>query len=100
TAGDRRRGRGALPSPRVGRMSRRATGGPRWMAIPACRKAGQDRTRLTDRLADAHFIGPWARSAQGGGEDVSERTPQLRERAPGADNAGIALQGADVSLRR
>ena len=33
-AGDRRRGRGALPSPRVGRMSRRATGGPRWMAIP------------------------------------------------------------------
>ena len=33
-AGNRRRGRGALPSPRVGRMSRRATGGPRWMAIP------------------------------------------------------------------
>ena len=28
-------GAGALPSPRVGRMSRRATGGPRWMAIAA-----------------------------------------------------------------
>src|SRR6187551_1226936 len=47
-----RRGRGALPSPRVGRMSRRATGGPRWMAIRdgASRR---DRTRLTDGLADA-----------------------------------------------
>src|SRR5687768_12632012 len=30
-----RRGRGALPSPRVGRRSRRATGGLRWMAITA-----------------------------------------------------------------
>ena len=36
-----RRGRGALPSPRVGRMSRRATGGLRWMAIAASsRKRG------------------------------------------------------------
>jgi hypothetical protein len=51
--GATRRGRGALPSPRVGRKSRRATGGPRRMAIPARRfGAGRDRTRLTDRLAD------------------------------------------------
>jgi len=50
--GATRRGRGALPSPRVGRMSRRATGGLRWMAIRdgASRR---DRTRLTDGLADA-----------------------------------------------
>ena len=38
--GDRRRGRGALPSPRVGRKSRWATGGPRWMAIPDARFGG------------------------------------------------------------
>jgi hypothetical protein len=51
--GATRRGRGALPSPRVGRKSRRATGGPRRMAIPARSfGAGRDRTRLTDRLAD------------------------------------------------
>jgi hypothetical protein len=48
-----RRGRGALPSPRVGRRSRRATGGLRWMAI---RRASGDRTRLTDRLADISFV--------------------------------------------
>ena len=59
--GATRRGRGALPSPRVGRMSRRATGGPRWMAISARRfGAGRDRTRLTDRLADAASW-PWIR---------------------------------------
>jgi hypothetical protein len=52
--GATRRGRGALPSPRVGRMSCRATGGLRWMAIRdgASRR---DRTRLTDGLADALF---------------------------------------------
>ena len=45
-----RRGRGALPSPRVGRTSRRATAGLRWMAITAT-SASRDRTRLTGRLA-------------------------------------------------
>ena len=35
-------GRGALPSPRVGCMSRRATGGPRWMTVPAASAAGQN----------------------------------------------------------
>jgi hypothetical protein len=49
--GATRRGRGALPSPRVGRKSRRATGGPRWMAI-SIGASRWDRTRLTDRLAD------------------------------------------------
>ena len=49
--GATRRGRGALPSPRVGRMSRRVTGGLRWMAIRRDASRG-DRTRLTDRLAD------------------------------------------------
>ena len=43
-----RRGRGALPSPRVGRMSRRVTAGLRWMAIrDGVRR--RDRTRRTDR---------------------------------------------------
>jgi hypothetical protein len=37
-AGNRRRGRGALPSPRVGRKSRRATDSHRWMAITVCRE--------------------------------------------------------------
>jgi hypothetical protein len=44
-------GAGALPSPRVGRMSRRATGGPRWMAIAAAPSVPRHRTRLTGRLA-------------------------------------------------
>ena len=49
--GATRWGRGALPSPRVGRKSRRVTGGLRWMAIRdgASRR---DRTRRTDRLVD------------------------------------------------
>jgi hypothetical protein len=56
-------GRGALPSPRVGRMSRRATGGPRWMAIRVG-ASRRDRTRLTDGLADAtsrRWRGSWTR---------------------------------------
>src|SRR3954463_13247698 len=48
-----RRGRGALPSPRVGRTSRRVTGGPRWMTVARFAEAAGHRTRLTDRLADA-----------------------------------------------
>src|SRR4029079_19763928 len=49
-----RRGGGALPSPRVGRMSRRATDGHRWMAIPGVDLGRRrDRTRLTGRLAGA-----------------------------------------------
>jgi hypothetical protein len=50
--GATRRGRGALPSPRVGRMSRRATGGPRRMAIgrrrePAVTELGLQTASLT-----------------------------------------------------
>ena len=55
--GATRRGRGALPSPRVGRMSRRATGGPRWMAIRDG-ASRSDKTRLTDRLADTSPLRP------------------------------------------
>src|SRR5439155_26884993 len=50
-----RRGRGALPSPRVGRMNRRATGGQRWMAITASNRG----TELGLQAASlARILGP------------------------------------------
>src|SRR6476469_10896776 len=56
-------------------MSRRATGGQRWMAIPTARASARwDRTRLTGRLADTPTTGPGSRRAAGsvlvGTEDV------------------------------
>jgi hypothetical protein len=44
--------RGALPSPRVGRKSRRATDGPRWMAIPDAPRRGGTELGLQTALAD------------------------------------------------
>ena len=84
--GDRRRGRGALPSPRVGRMSRRATGGPRWMAISEVHfGARQDRTRLTDRLVD-HDPRYWHP-----GRRAIPRSPRSQAEAPDAMSPRFAL---------
>src|ERR1044071_9729700 len=45
-------GKGALPSPRVGRMSRRVTGGLRWMAIAVPFRRGGTELGLQAALAD------------------------------------------------
>jgi hypothetical protein len=87
--GATRRGRGALPSPRVGRKSRRATGGPRWMAIPIG-ASRWDRTRLTDRLADIsgrRLGGPCLRSTS------RDRRPGGGARSHGTTDRWMAALG-------
>ena len=72
-------GRGALPSPRVGCMSRRATGGLRWMTVAVAQAAAQNsayrppRWRLT-RPSTMAFARPGVSARQG---------PRASPRRPG-----------------
>lgn len=52
-------GRGALPSPRVGRMSRRATGGLRWMTVAAAQAAVQNSAYRPPRWRPAERPTSW-----------------------------------------
>ncbi len=95
-------GRGALPSPRVGCMSRRATGGPRWMTVAAVRAAAQNsayrpprcnspdaaRHRAPEREAprDAGAVRLW-RPARGGPDPALGFATRVAVPATGIRNA-------------
>ena len=94
-------GRGALPSPRVGCMSRRATGGPRWMAVAAARAAVQNsayrpprwRPRAISERETGHstVIAGGRRAAKGAARGVMAST---------VNNRGIRLGSGPPDRRR
>ena len=94
------RGRGALPSPRVGRMSRRATDGPRWMAITGRRPAptgtelGLQTASLAERRGDGFAGLGLAPQPRGDGLAGLGLAPQPR--GDGLAGLGLAPRCAGV----
>ena len=104
-------GRGALPSPRVGCMSRRATGGPRWMTVAAAQAAVQNsayrppRWRLTRSHARTRPLSAYRR--RGCTQfciRLGPSTPASSARRPRADgdrlHTGTSLRSAPAHHAR